>query len=98
MHILLTGGTGLIGRHLCRFWLDRGYRLTVWSRRPAQVAQVCGAGVRGIARLDELGEEPVDAVVNLAGAPIADRPWTSHRRALLWASRITLTEQLIAWL
>ncbi|MGE8435574.1 MAG: TIGR01777 family oxidoreductase [Pseudomonas palmensis] len=98
MHILLTGGTGLIGRHLCRFWLDRGYRLTVWSRRPAQVAHVCGAGVRGIARLDELGEEPVDAVVNLAGAPIADRPWTSHRRALLWASRITLTEQLIAWL
>jgi len=98
MHILLTGGTGLIGRHLCRFWLDKGYRLTVWSRRPAQVAQVCGAGVRGIARLDELGEEPVDAVVNLAGAPIADRPWTSHRRALLWASRITLTEQLIAWL
>ncbi|MCO7504874.1 MULTISPECIES: TIGR01777 family oxidoreductase [Pseudomonas] len=98
MHILLTGGTGLIGRHLCRFWLDRGYRLTVWSRRPAQVAQVCGAGVRGIARLDELGDEPVDAVVNLAGAPIADRPWTSHRRALLWASRITLTEQLIAWL
>lgn len=98
MHILLTGGTGLIGRHLCRFWLDKGYRLTVWSRRPAQVAQVCGAGVRGIARLDELGEEPVDAVVNLAGAPIADRPWTSHRRALLWASCITLTEQLIAWL
>ncbi|OUM25211.1 TIGR01777 family protein [Pseudomonas sp. 1239] len=98
MHILLTGGTGLIGRHLCRFWLDKGYRLTVWSRRPAQVAQVCGAGVRGIARLDELGDEPVDAVVNLAGAPIADRPWTSHRRALLWASRITLTEQLIAWL
>lgn len=98
MHILLTGGTGLIGRHLCRFWLDKGYRLTVWSRRPAQVAQVCGAGVRGIARLDELGEEPVDAVVNLAGAPIADRPWTSHRRALLWASRITLTEQLVAWL
>ncbi|QVL19755.1 TIGR01777 family oxidoreductase [Pseudomonas qingdaonensis] len=98
MHILLTGGTGLIGRHLCRFWQDKGYRLTVWSRRPAQVAQVCGAGVRGIARLDELGEEPVDAVVNLAGAPIADRHWTSHRRALLWASRITLTEQLIAWL
>ena len=98
MHILLTGGTGLIGRHLCRFWLDKGYRLTVWSRRPAQVAQVCGAGVRGIARLDELGDEPVDAVVNLAGAPIADRPWTPHRRALLWASRITLTEQLIAWL
>lgn len=98
MHILLTGGTGLIGRHLCRYWLDKGYQLTVWSRRPAQVGQLCGAGVRGISQLDELGDEKVDAVVNLAGAPIADRPWTSSRRALLWASRITLTEQLIAWL
>ena len=98
MHILLTGGTGLIGRHLCRYWLDQGHHLTVWSRRPSQVGQLCGAGVRGIGQLDELGDEPVDAVVNLAGAPIADRPWTSGRRAQLWASRITLTEQLIAWL
>jgi uncharacterized protein (TIGR01777 family) len=35
---------------------------------------------------------------NLAGAPIADRLWTRKRKALLWASRITLTEQLLAWL
>ena len=98
MHILLTGGTGLIGRHLCRYWLDQGHRLTVWSRRPEQVGVVCGAGVRGIGRLDELGDEPLDAVVNLAGAPIADRPWTRKRKTLLWASRITLTEQLLAWL
>lgn len=99
MHILLTGGTGLIGQHLCQHWLRQGHRLTVWSRRPEQVAKLCGAGVRGIARLDELGaDEQVDAVVNLAGAPIADRPWTSARRALLWASRVTLTEQLLAWL
>lgn len=99
MHILLTGGTGLIGQHLCQHWLRQGHRLTVWSRRPEQVAKLCGAGVRGIARLDELGaDEQFDAVVNLAGAPIADRPWTSARRALLWASRVTLTEQLLAWL
>jgi len=40
----------------------------------------------------------VDAVINLAGAPIADRPWTRKRKALLWDSRINLTEQLLAWL
>ena len=39
-----------------------------------------------------------DLVVNLAGAPIADRPWTAARRNLLWASRVTLTEQLLTWL
>ncbi|MBM7060174.1 TIGR01777 family oxidoreductase [Pseudomonas sp. UL073] len=98
MHILLTGGTGLIGRALCRLWLAQGHQLTVWSRRPQRVASLCGAAVRGIGRLDELGDEPLDAVINLAGAPIADRPWTHKRKALLWASRITLTEQLLAWL
>lgn len=54
--------------------------------------------MRGIARLEDLGAAPVDAVVNLAGAPIADRPWTHKRKALLWSSRITLTETLLTWL
>nr|WP_314877815.1 TIGR01777 family oxidoreductase [uncultured Pseudomonas sp.] len=99
MHILLTGGTGLLGRHLCRLWAGQGHRLTVWSRRPEQVPMLCGAGVHGIALLDDLGaDDPIDAVINLAGAPIADRHWTAARRNLLWASRITLTEQLLAWL
>ena len=98
MHILLTGGTGLMGRALCRHWAQQGHQLTVWSRRPQQVAALCGAEVRGIGRLEELAEEPLDAVLNLAGAPIADRPWTRKRKALLWASRISLSEKLLAWL
>ncbi len=98
MHILLTGGTGLIGRQLCRHWSSQGHRLTVWSRTPEKVAKICGDQVRGIARLEDLGAAPVDAVVNLAGAPIADRPWTHKRKALLWSSRITLTETLLTWL
>ncbi|MCG8295389.1 TIGR01777 family oxidoreductase [Pseudomonas entomophila] len=99
MHILLTGGTGLIGQHLCQLWRGQGHRLTVWSRTPEQVPKRCGTGVRGVARLDDIAQDdPVDAVINLAGAPIADRPWTAARRTLLWASRVTLTEQLLAWL
>ncbi|WP_026145214.1 TIGR01777 family oxidoreductase [Pseudomonas asplenii] len=98
MHILLTGGTGLIGRRLCKHWSAQGHRLTVWSRRPEEVARLCGAQVRGVRHLEELAGEPLDAVVNLAGAPIAERPWTHRRKALLWNSRIQLTETLLAWL
>ncbi|MBK5537056.1 TIGR01777 family oxidoreductase [Pseudomonas sp. TH05] len=98
MHILLTGGTGLIGRQLCQFWLSQGHQLTVWSRQPEKVAQLCGAQVRGVAQLQELDQQPLDAVVNLAGAPIGDRHWTHKRKALLWSSRIGLTETLLAWL
>ncbi|NWA23355.1 TIGR01777 family protein [Pseudomonas gingeri] len=98
MHILLTGGTGLIGRQLCAYWLEQGHRLTVWSRQPEHVARLCGAQVRGIRHLEDLAGEPLDAVINLAGAPIADRLWTHKRKALLWSSRIQLTETLLTWL
>jgi len=98
MRVLLSGGTGLIGRALCDQWRAQGHELIVWSRRPEQVPALCGEGVRGIARLAELGDVALDAVVNLAGAPIADRPWTRRRKALLWDSRIHLTEELVDWL
>ena len=98
MHILLTGGTGLIGRALCDYWHAQGHQLTVWSRSPERVAELCGNSVRGIVSLADCAVETVDAVVNLAGAPIADRPWTTKRRALLRRSRIDLTHELLAWL
>lgn len=98
MRILLTGGTGLIGRALCHHWQRQGHTLWVWSRNPGEVAQRCGPGVKGIARLQELDGQGLDALVNLAGAPIAERPWTRGRRQVLWNSRVRLTEQLLEWL
>lgn len=98
MHILLTGGTGLIGQSLCHHWAAQGHQLSVWSRRPEQVVGLCGDSVRGVARLEELNHESIDAVINLAGAPIADKPWSAARKALLRESRIALTEQLVTWL
>lgn len=98
MHILLTGGTGLIGRRLSRQWSAAGHRLTVLSRHPERVGSLCGEAVRGIASFEAYGDEPLDVVVNLAGEPIADRPWTPRRKALLWDSRVRLTERLVEWL
>jgi len=97
MEILLTGGTGLIGSALCARLLAEGHRLTVVSRRPDRVAQYCGEGVQAISRVSEwLPDQHFDAVINLAGAPIVDRPWTVARRELLWASRVMLTSDLVA--
>lgn len=98
MRILITGGTGLVGRSLCQLWLAQGHELYVWSRSPKKVKSLCGEAVRGVAALQELNQVKLDAVINLAGAPIADRPWTQARRKLLRDSRITLTDQLVQWL
>ena len=98
MRILLTGGTGLIGQALCRHWQSQGHELWVWSRDPQNVPALC-SGAQGIAQLQALdGGAPLDAVVNLAGAPIADRPWTEARRSLLWRSRVDLTRTLVDWM
>ncbi len=97
MRILLTGGTGLIGRALCRHWTAQGHDVLVLSRQPQRVAALC-SGARGVARLQDIASPaPVDAVVNLAGAPI-DQPWTASRRALLWRSRVELTRHLVDWM
>ncbi|MCJ8168085.1 TIGR01777 family oxidoreductase [Atopomonas sediminilitoris] len=99
MHILITGGTGLIGRALCQHWLDAGHEVYVLSRRPHDVPELCGESVHGLSRLSDYPAElALDAVVNLAGEPIADKPWTAARRKVLWDSRVSLTEQLIDWL
>ncbi|MBD7961994.1 TIGR01777 family oxidoreductase [Comamonas avium] len=97
MRILLTGGTGLIGQALCQHWQHQGHELWVWSREPSKVLRLC-CGARGIAHLPELDGTPLDAVVNLAGAPIADRPWSTARRQVLWASRVDLTRTLVDWI
>lgn len=98
MRILLTGGTGLIGQALCQHWQPQGHELWVWSRRPPAVTALC-SGARGVAKLEDLpADMAFDAVINLAGAPIADRRWTQSRRQLLRHSRIELTRTLVDWM
>lgn len=98
MKILLTGGTGLIGRHLCQLWLAQGHEIYVWSRNSNKVKSIFGHTVHAVKTLSELNQVALDAVINLAGAPIADKPWTRARRTLLRNSRIALTDELVAWL
>ncbi len=96
MRILITGGTGLIGSHLCKALLAAGHQLAVLSRHPETVSAKCGATVQAMASLDEwTPERAFDAVINLAGEPIVDVHWSVKRKQVLWDSRVTLTEKLV---
>lgn len=97
MRILITGGTGLIGRHLCPLLLGAGHTVTVLSRRPRAVPALCGTAVKAIGSFaDWQPEQHYDAVINLAGAPIADKRWSATRKRELHDSRVALTDALIA--
>ncbi len=96
MRILVTGGTGLIGRHLCKALLAEGHQLTVLSRQPETVAVKCGATVQAMSSLSEwLPDRIFDAVINLAGEPIVDAHWSEQRKQVLRDSRIGLTGKLV---
>jgi len=97
MRILLTGGTGLIGRQLCRSLLNQGHDLTVLSRKPETVSAKCGSQVQAWGSLAEWKPAiSFDAVINLAGEPIADKSWTQDQKRALWDSRVSLTEELVS--
>jgi uncharacterized protein (TIGR01777 family) len=99
MDILITGGTGAIGRVLCRALTEKGHHLTVLSRKPTTVQAICGAGVAAIASLKELpATARFDAVLNLAGEPVIGPYWTEKRKQQLWDSRVTLTHQLVEYI
>lgn len=98
-HILITGGTGLIGTALCKQLVAKHHRVTVLSRTPEIVPVKCGQHIKGIKTLSEISDnEVVDAVINLAGEPIADKRWTTNRKTILLSSRVEVTKSLVDWI
>jgi uncharacterized protein (TIGR01777 family) len=102
--VIVAGGTGFLGRPLCRALAAAGHTVVVLTRGQAMVP--------GASRTVEwapdrpAGSDPpdawvreidgADAVVNLAGAGLADRRWTEARKDVLRASRILATRNLVA--
>ena len=93
MHILMTGGTGLIGTATSTVLHESGHKLTILTRR-APLATDDATYVTALADC----VEPVDAVINLAGAGLADRRWSSAYKRQIVSSRVDLTRELVAWL
>jgi len=93
VRVAITGGTGMIGTALGVALRERGDEvLVITRRRPASPDQVRWDTSKGIGDLGRL--EGVDAVVHLAGQPLAGRPWTKARRRNLLASRVDATRTL----
>jgi uncharacterized protein len=93
--ILITGATGFIGGHLVRRLLARGDAIMVLTRDADRALDRFGPHVQVITNLRAVGTgDRIDAVVNLAGAPILGLPWTRARREALLRSRIDTTRAL----
>lgn len=95
MKILITGASGLIGRRLSETLLGQSHEITVLTRAPERAAKILGPKI-GLWRTlaDKTSLDGFDAVINLAGEPIADKRWTKDQKHKLCDSRWQLTEKL----
>jgi uncharacterized protein len=98
MRVAITGATGLIGTRLARALAERGDSVVALSRDPDRARERLGVDAAGpdpatrTASVELLSS--VDAVVNLAGEPIAQR-WTTAVKERIRSSRVERTDRLV---
>ena len=98
MKIVIAGGTGFIGKTLVSRLKSQGHEIILLSRgdQPSADSAVrfCQWDARTLgAWADEL--EVADAVINLAGAAIAEKLWTKKQKEIILDSRIHATQAII---
>ena len=91
MKVLLGGGSGFLGSALAKALGQAGHSVTFISRRPSasitpSVGWDSGELVAAV--------EQSDAMINLAGAPIAGRRWSKATRQAILISRLSTTQAL----
>lgn len=93
MHVVISGGTGLIGQALHASLLNDGHSVTLLVRRnpegPDEASWDPASGW-----VDTTAFERADVVVNLSGAPVAGKRWTEQYRRTIMDSRVNASQVL----
>ncbi len=98
--LLLTGGTGLVGKALTQSLGRKGIQAVILVRRPPLpqpepgVTEVEWHPERAQAVIDLASLEGCDAAVHLAGANLADHRWTPSYKRLIASSRVDTSHAL----
>lgn len=95
--VLITGGTGLVGRALTDFLLERGYRVIVYTRKmrsPHHPNLRYALWDPSAQTLDAAALQEADQIIHLAGANVADKRWTASRKQEILDSRVQSSQLL----
>lgn len=94
--VLITGGTGLIGKHLTHKLIERGYEVSVLSRSKRAIKNV-KVFEWDIHRqyLEPEALDGVDFIIHLSGENIGDKRWIESRKKEIIDSRVMSGELLL---
>ncbi len=96
--VLITGGTGFIGKSLVNLLLSAGHTVTVVTRNPMRAARLFQNAVRCVRDFAEIGTDNIpDVIINLAGASIAGGRWSAAHKQTLYRSRLQTTQAVVEW-
>jgi uncharacterized protein len=99
--VLVSGATGLIGRHLVKRLIDGGHEVVTLTRNLDEasvtlpVKCVIHEWFPDVGQIDERALDGVDGVVHLAGESVGEGKWTLERREALMRSRVDSTRTLV---
>lgn len=91
--ILVTGGSGLIGKYLCNLLKSKGHKVSILSRNETSNDSDFYWDISNNF-IDSKAITSAEYIIHLAGAGIADKRWTSARKKNLIDSRVHSTNLL----
>lgn len=102
MKIIITGATGLVGKSLCQYLIDKGEEVVVFSRNVEKSKNVIPLAAEHIEwRINGSASSAVlsalsdaDVVINLAGENVLARRWNSKHKQRVYDSRVKGTRKL----
>lgn len=94
--VIITGGTGLVGRRLSQLLEDKGYSVNILCRNPVKLNEFKWDLDKF--SIDSSVFENASAIMHLAGAGVADKRWTDTRKKEIIESRTKSTALLQQYL
>jgi NAD dependent epimerase/dehydratase family enzyme len=97
--VLITGGTGMIGKALTHQLVEKGYKVIVLTRDDSRLHASPAVKYakwdvdKGV--IDKRAIMEADCIVHLAGEGIADKRWTKKRKKLIVESRVNSAKLLV---
>ena len=88
-NILITGGTGFVGRHLTKLLVANGFSVSIMSRTKKVNTETVFYYTWDVEKqtMEEEAVQKADFIIHLAGANIAGKPWTDQRKNEIVSSR-----------